>query len=153
MKQIRLDEMTDRRKVQYAQSKKKAAGKISFGIYSMVAVYFVVLITCACVMPEDANELPVLGALAAIVIVIAIIGDKKYHKILDMYDVILAERVWEGRVDNLCPGEEIEFIDKNSQTLQKVFTGDTYKRFFNAGNIHVVYIARLDRWYLEKGEQ
>lgn len=152
MKQIRLNEMTDRRKVQYAQSKKKAAGKISFGIYSMVAVYFVVLITCACVMPEDANELPVLALLAAVTIAIVLVLYRKYHKIMDMYDAIIEERVWEGSIDNLVLNEEIEFVDKNNQTLQKIFFSDEHKKYVNAGMIRVIYIARLDRWYLEKGE-
>lgn len=152
MRPIRLDEMTDRRKVQYAQSKKKGANKVSFLIYGVVVVYFVVLLTCACIMPEKANELPALALLAAAAITIVLAGYKKYHKIMDMYDAIMQERVWEGYIDDFHLEEEIEFIDKNNQTLQKTFISDEYKEFANAGRIHVVYIARLDRWYMEKGE-
>lgn len=152
MRQIRLDEMTDRRKVQYALGKKKVAGKINFGIYAVAAVYFVILLTCACILPEGTDELPVLALLTAVTIAIVLMLYRKYHKIMDMYDAIIEERVWEGSIDNLVLNEEIEFVDKNNQTLQKIFFSDEHKKYVNAGKIRVIYIARLDRWYLEKGE-
>jgi len=118
----------------------------------VVVVYFVVLIACACIVPEETNELPVLALLAAATIAIVLVGYKKHHKIMDMYDAVMQERVWEGYIDDFHLEEEIEFIDKNNQTLQKTFISNEYKEFVNAGRIHVVYIARLDRWYMEKGE-
>ena len=152
MRQIRLDEMTDRRKVQYALEKKKVAGKFNFGIYAVAAVYFVILLTCACILPEGTDELPVLALLTAVTIAIVLMLYRKYHKIMDMYDAIIEERVWEGSIDNLVLNEEIEFVDKNNQTLQKTFFSDEHIKFINSGKVRVVYIARLDRWYLEKGE-
>ena len=65
----------------------------------------------------------------------------------------MEERVWEGYIENVCLGEVYEFVDKNNQTLQKRFAGEEYKPYVDTGKVHVIYIARLDQWYMEKGEQ
>ena len=153
MRQIRLDEMTDRKKMQYIQGKKKKELKIiNLLIYGVPVLYFCVLIICVCIMPEESNELPVLALLAAIAIVSVLVGYKKYHRIMDMCDAIMQERVWEGYIDDISLDEEIEFIDQNNQTLWKTFTEDKYKKYMNAGRIYILYVSRLDQWYMEKGE-
>ena len=150
MRQIRLDEMTNRRKVQYAQSKKKRADREHVSIYVAMIICFIILITCVCVLPS--NDLPALILLVAVTIVFVLVKYRKYHKIMDMYDAIMQERVWEGYIDDFQFEKEMEFIDKNNQTTQKMFSGEEYKEFVNVERIHVIYIARLDRWYLEKEE-
>lgn len=153
MRQIKLDEMTDRKKMQYIQGKKKKELKIvNLLIYVVPILYFCVLIICACIMPEDSNELPVLALLAAVAIASVLVGYKKYHRNMDMCDAIMQERVWEGYIDDMSLDEAIEFIDQNNQTLRKTFTEDKYKQYMNAGRIHILYVSRLDQWYMEKGE-
>ena len=154
MIQIRMDEMSDRRKVQYAQMKKKKDSKIiKWSMYINLAMFLVVLVTVACLVPEDFNELPLLSFIGAVAIAIVLWGNKKHLKIMEVYDAVMEERVWEGYIENLCFGEVYEFVDKNNQTLQKRFAGEEYKPYADAGKVHVLYIARLDRWYMEKGEQ
>lgn len=153
MRQIRLNEMTDRKKIQYVQNKKKKELKVvNLLIYGVPVLYFFVLIICAYIMPEDSNELPVLASLAAITIAIVLVGYKKYHKIMDMCDAIMGERVWEGYIDDFVLDTEYEFVDQNNQTLHKTFTEEKYKPYVNIGKIHVLCVSRLDQWYMEKGE-
>ena len=153
MRQIKMTELTEKQRIQYEQKNRKQDLKLPyFFLYVFPGIYLIGIIVIACVAPEDYNIVPVLVLAAAVTIAFVLIAHKKYLKIRDMYDALIEERVWECYIDSLQPNEEIEFVDKNSQTIEKTFDSEVYKKYINAGRIHVLYIPRHDSWYMRKGE-
>lgn len=155
MKQIRMNEMTEEQKLQYAEPLKKRGIRLVRIMVAVPILQIVLWITISCTpfferFSERTFDISTF-VLLILEISMVLYLNKKREKTLRVYDEILEERIWIGCIENFRMNQDYEFVDKNEQTVFKKFTDQDYEKYAGKDNVYVIYIPRNDNWYIESG--
>lgn len=155
MKQIRMNEMAEEQKLQYAEPLKKRGIRLVRIMVAVPILQIVLWITISCTPFFERFSERTLDISTFVLLILEISMvlylNKKREKTLRVYDEILEERIWIGCIENFRMNQDYEFVDKNEQTVFKKFTDQDYEKYAGKDNVYVIYIPRNDNWYIESG--
>lgn len=153
MKQIRMNEMAEEQKLQYAEPLKKRGIRLVRIMIAVPILQIVLWITISCTPFFERFSKRTLDISTFVLLILEISMvlylNKKREKTLRVYDEILEERIWIGCIENFRMNQDYEFVDKNEQTVFKKFTDQDYEKYAGKARVHVIYIPRNDNWYIE----
>lgn len=150
MKQIRLDEMTESQKLKYVEPKRRSGVRLgNFLAYGIPALGLTLLVVWECIS-TDGVKIIYLVLYAIPLSASAFIGARIHENAMSFYEELMDERVWGGYIDDFQMNQEIEFIDKNGQSVVKKFTDKSFKKYAGKKKVYVMYIPIFDVWYMER---